>query len=459
MKKIWIYVAVLMLLASNTLAFDLRIEGERISLHAVEEPLQNILQSMAQQGIRVRMDPHVNPRVSASFEKRAIEEAIAAMVRPYDYALVWEKAPQHSSSFRLSEIQVFRPGEKEMIQDLRPRAFSLAKGPKEGTLFVKGEILLKVKPGTDLEKYLRMVGGVVIEKNEALGMYRVSVPADADIPAIVSMINALPGDVRAEPDYAYTVPPVYRADLSLPPSELAKTFRGDGKIPVAVFDSGLTTEIGPDGFVIASLDAVMPGQPISDNIGHGTQMALIASGLVKPMGAETGEGGQIPVVAIRAMDDNGYTTDFTILKGIDFAIDKGAKVMSLSWGSEQRSDFLETILNYAASKDMIIVASAGNEPTGKPVYPAAYPSVIGVGAEYPNGKAWDQSNYGSFVALYAPGFAVLPVGYRGAPGMYSGTSISAAYAANRIAYYWSKHPESSSQQIKDAVKRTKPPAR
>ena len=43
MKKIWIYVAILTLLASYALAFDLRIEGERIYLHAVEEPLLNIL--------------------------------------------------------------------------------------------------------------------------------------------------------------------------------------------------------------------------------------------------------------------------------------------------------------------------------------------------------------------------------------------------------------------------------
>ena len=131
--------------------------------------------------------------------------------------------------------------------------------------------------------------------------------------------------------------------------------------------------------------------------------------------------------------------------------------MSLSWGSGQQSDFLETMLDYAASKGMIIVASAGNEPTGQPVYPAAYPSVIGVGAEYHSGQVWEQSNYGSFVELYAPGFAVLPVGYKGAPGMYGGTSISAAYTANLIADYWSKHPGSSVQQIKDAVKNAKIP--
>ena len=93
--------------------------------------------------------------------------------------------------------------------------------------------------------------------------------------------------------------------------------------------------------------------------------------------------------------------------------------MSLSWGSETGSNFLENTLDYASSKDLIIVASAGNKPTGKPVYPAAYSSVIGVGALDPGGKAWENSNYGSFVMLYAPGFATLPVGYNGSPGTYS----------------------------------------
>lgn len=453
-KKIWICIAMLGLLTANALAFELRIEGERIYLNAVQEPLRNILQGMVQQGIRVRLDPEVNQKVTAAFENRDIADVIGVIVKPYDHTLVWDKVPQNPSSLKLTEIQVFRPGNKLLIQDLRPRAFSLVKDQKKGAVFVKDEFLLRVKPGMDLEKILRMIGGVVIEKNEALGIYKVRVPPDSDIPAIAAMINALPGGAQAQPDFAYPVQPLYHKDLLLPISELARTFRADGKVPVAVLDSGLMPGIGPDGFVIASLDAVVPSQPISDVVGHGTQMALIASGLVRPMGMEAGEGGQIPVVAVRAMDDNGYTTDFTILQGINFALEKGAKVMSLSWGSEQRSAFLELILENAASKGMIIVASAGNEPTGRPVYPAAYTSVIGVGAEYPNGKAWEQSNYGSFVEMQAPGFAILPIGYKGAPGIYGGTSISAAYIANRIADYWSRHPESSVQQIKDAVQKT-----
>ena len=189
---------------------------------------------------------------------------------------------------------------------------------------------------------------------------------------------------------------------------------------------------------------------MSDTIGHGTQMALVASGLVRPFGAivKEGAGGTVPVIAIRAMDDNGFTTDFTILKGIDYAVEQGARVISLSWGSAKRSDFLEKILDYAASKGVILVASVGNEATGRPVYPAAYPPVIGVGALDPRGKTWEKSNYGSFVDWYAPGFAALPVGYKGDPGIYGGTSIAAAFVANRIADYLSRSPDTRVQQIK-----------
>ena len=451
MKKIWIYAAIIMLSAANAMAFDLRIAGEKIYLQAVAEPLQNILRRMAQQGIRVRIDPQLNPDISAAFENRDIREAIAEIVKPYDHVLVWEKAPDKSSTFRLSEIQVFRAGKKDIMRDLSTRVFSLAEDRKNGALFVRDELLLRIKSRTDLARLLGKIGGTVIEQHEALGIYKVRLPPGADIPAIVDIINASPGVAQAAPDFAYPINQPYRTDRSLPSGGIAKVFPQDGKAPVAVLDSGLMPGIGPDGFVLASLDAVSPTHPMSDNVGHGTQMALIASGLVKPFGTIREDGGQIPVIAVRAMDDNGFTTDFTVLKSIDYALEKGARVISMSWGSANESIFLEKIMDYAVSKGMIVVASAGNEPTGKPVYPAAYPAVIGVGAIYPDGKTWEKSNYGSFVDLYAPGFAALPVGYKGDPGIYGGTSISAAFVANRIADYWSKNPESSIQQIKAAV--------
>ena len=57
------------------------------------------------------------------------------------------------------------------------------------------------------------------------------------------------------------------------------------------------------------------------------------------------------------------------------------------------------------------------------------------------------------MTVYAPGFATFPVGYKGAPGAYAGTSISAAYAANVIADYLSEHPEATTQEVLEALSR------
>jgi thermitase len=89
------------------------------------------------------------------------------------------------------------------------------------------------------------------------------------------------------------------------------------------------------------------------------------------------------VVAIRAFDNNGFTSNYTLIRGIDHAIENGARVLSLSWGSETSSSLLESATRYAAAKGLILIAAAGNAPTGNPVYPAAYDQVIGVGALTP----------------------------------------------------------------------------
>ena len=176
-------------------------------------------------------------------------------------------------------------------------------------------------------------------------------------------------------------------------------------------------------------------------------MAMIASGAVTPMGTGDNSGSFKPVIVIKGFDEDGYISNFDLMNGIEFAMNNDARIMSLSWGSETSSGFLEESFDYAASKGMIILGAAGNEATGTEMYPAAYNSVIGVGALDPEGKKWDKSNYGDFVTVYAPGFASLPVGFNGEPGIYAGTSISTAYTANLISGYLSKNPDATTKEV------------
>jgi subtilisin family serine protease len=84
-------------------------------------------------------------------------------------------------------------------------------------------------------------------------------------------------------------------------------------------------------------------------------------------------------------------------------------------------------MDYASNNGMTLYASAGNEPTGTPIYPAGYDSVIAVGGLNPDGTVWENSNYGDFVQQYEMAMAT----FNGQN--YAGTSIATPYAANKAA--------------------------
>ena len=434
--------------------FSLSLEGDRLSLRAENILLQTILRKLAEKHITVRIDPAINPAITANFNKRPIEQALESLLKPASFSLLWEGTAANSGekSLRLAEIQVFQSGQKNRMKPLKPPRAELITKNKEGVFYVKDEILLYLPAGTDLVKLrqlLQSYNATLVENIDLPGVARVLLPENADVFAIASEIKSQLGLVISQPNYAYPIqsPVPLNFPTALAHKDPDLYGPSANSVPIAILDSGLSDNADLNKFILSSLDVMNPGFPISDTLGHGTQMAFIASGVVKPYGSEIDNDSYIPVIPIRAFDDNGYTTDFKIMESINFALENHARVMSLSWGSETKSELLERTFAYANSKGLIIVASAGNEPTGKPVYPAAYSSVIGVGALDPHGKTWAKSNYGNFVALYAPGFADLPVGYKGDPGLYAGTSISAALVANTIADYISQNPDATLQEI------------
>jgi len=461
LKKAFIFHSILisiLLCVTNTHALELHIIGDKLSLHADQVPLQSILQRLADLGINVRIDPQLNLNISASFDDRDIREALDSILKSFSHVLIWEsiEGPQGATT-KLAEIQVFKRGKEDLMRPLVGRSgLSIARNPKDGSFFVKNEILVKLMPGMsplEFKRLLRQIGGTVVDRNVALGIYKIGLPENSDVPFLVDQITNHPKIAKAEPNYAYPLPMPYTKPGPAPSTYGFSSPPAPGTAaPVAILDTGLTPDSGLEDFVLTSLDTFYPNEPISDSLGHGTQMALIAAGVVRPCGVgaaypET----YSPIIPVRVFDDNGFTSNYHIMHSIGFALNHRARVISLSWGSEIRSDLLESAFNYARSKDLIIVASAGNQPTGKPVYPAAYTSVVGVGALGPDGKTWKRSNYGYFVTLNAPGFATLPVGYKGDPGAYAGTSICTAFVANIISNYLSGNPKATMENVFSAL--------
>ena len=447
MKK---WMLILALLAPRPAgAYDLRLDNQRISLKAEREDIRSILGGFSAAGVAVKLDPQIKAVVSVSIEDEEIPEAFEELLSPWSYVLVWNVVQTPMGELPLlSEVRVHKPGRKDQVKDLKTiRSLQISTGPN-GEKFVDGELLLSVRSGMTLEAFrhlLHQIGGTVVESIPELGVYRVRFVFGTNIPALVEQLRLNAGVHTAEPNYITEVPsPVFRELLSAAAPDPAAAPPPAGAPALAILDSGLMDISGLNAAVRGTYDAVNPSSRIGDSQGHGTQMALIASGAVLPGGvnAEADAAG-VPLVAIRAFNDDGVATEFSLLRSIAYAAEQGARVINMSWGSETSSSFMANAMAYAQSKGIILVAAAGNTPTGRPVYPAAYEGVIAVGAVTGSGERWPQSNHGDFVSLAAPGTADMPVGHEGPAGSYAGTSISSAFVSRALSLYLGKNPECS----------------
>ena len=436
---------------------DVRIVDDKLSVHATAVPLQELLQQFQDAGVRVQIDQRINPQVTANFEDRDMYRGLQSLLTDCDYAIVWStiKGPAGQLK-RISQIDVFKPGERKLAtplpgrNTLKPVRESLKAIP---VLCVRNEVLVRLRPGTGmaaLRDMLVRVHGTVVDSIPALGIYRIRLTPDTPLADALNLLAGSPDVERAEPNLLYRLTAPKATALAASHAAQRAGAMASGTA-VAVLDTGWNPAAGPGRMIAASLDALDPERPISDSQGHGTQMSLLASGTVSPVGVDTSDATVVPVVAVRAFDEAGYASSFGLMNSMMFALDEGARVINLSWGSEVDSRFVADAVDYAQRQGAVVVAAAGNTPSGQPFYPAAYPGVVAVSALLPSGDPWPSSNYGSFVTLAAPGVADLPVGYNGPAGGYAGTSIASAYTANTIARYLAQHPAADGRQAVAAL--------
>jgi subtilisin len=196
-------------------------------------------------------------------------------------------------------------------------------------------------------------------------------------------------------------------------SENAKSVTGNAGlgIDVMIIDTGIDyTHPDLDDYYAGGIDyANGDNDPLDDN-GHGTHCA----GIVGADDNSVGVIGAAPYAnlwAVKALDKRGSGWVSDIAAGIDWAVNNGAEVISMSLGGSY-SDTLKTSCDNAYASGIVVVAAAGNGGTNSVSYPAAYSSVIAVSATYSNDNLASFSNYGSEIELSAPGvniYSTMPI--------------------------------------------------
>ena len=251
------------------------------------------------------------------------------------------------------------------------------------------------------------------------------------------------------------------ADADVDAVEAWGVTKGHG-IRVAVLDSGVATDhpdINPNVALRANFSNARTNE---DKYGHGTHVAGIIAAV-----AENGIGvaGVCPgctILAGKVLNDSGGGSSSGLANGINWSVSNGAKVINMSL-AVRPSRTLETAVNNAWNKGVVLVAAAGNGGNQNMMYPGAYSNVIAVAATDNHDNKASFSTYGPWVDIAAPGVSVystFPTGSfvlgtqnnrSSGYDIGSGTSMSAPIVAATAALAWSVSPELDNHAIREKV--------
>lgn len=269
----------------------------------------------------------------------------------------------------------------------------------------------------------------------------------------------------------------------LPKAQFPKAWRkttGSTDVVVAVIDTGIDAsheDFDETAFVrgydFVNDKIIRPGANSDDN-GHGTLVAGVIAATPNNKIGITGASPSVSLMSVKALNARGSGSASRIAQAIVWAADNGADVINMSLGGIgfAHDSTLANAIEYAFSKNVVILSAAGNDVaiTGgnldkEPVFPICNDKdqnmVIGVTASDVKDLKPDFANFGkACVDVTAPGRRILstinydPATGRLAPDSYayaSGTSLAVPFVSAQAALLRTLYPTASNRQVRDRI--------
>lgn len=243
--------------------------------------------------------------------------------------------------------------------------------------------------------------------------------------------------------------------------EAWKSSRGAG-IKVAVLDSGVDFRHPDLQSVIEDVaDFTRMNGDGMDRLGHGTHCAGVIAAPQNGVGV-VGVAPECRLLCGKVLADNGSGSNRNIAAGIQWAMDRGADVISLSLGGPISDSYLAQAVRMAALAGKLLICAAGNDGVPNSVnYPAKYRETLAVSAIGKNKQLAPYSSRGPEVDVAAPGSEILSTIPNGRYATMSGTSMATPFAAGVVALAIAKHrmagsttPISGIDQLREHLQRT-----
>ena len=223
-------------------------------------------------------------------------------------------------------------------------------------------------------------------------------------------------------------------------ADVAHEYNSGTGVKVAIIDTGIDYS-HPD--LDDNFNSELLGYDFADNDnnpmdydGHGTHCA----GIVAAEDNEIGVIGVAPdadLYALKVFTDAGSGSYSDVVSALEWSIDNGMDVISMSIGSKGDPG-IEPWIDAAYGAGIILIGSAGNEgnPAGRGdnvIYPAKYKNVTAVAATDISDERARWSSTGPDVELSAPGVSIYSTYLDNRYAYMSGTSMACPHVAGTAA--------------------------
>jgi subtilisin family serine protease len=327
--------------------------------------------------------------------------------------------------------------------------------------YKQGEVIVKFKSASPF----------MSAESEPAKAYAVAVD---DTQEAIEELNARDDVEYAEPNYiikADDVPSDWPysssewGEVDLPDAwSYVSTNPANAKVRIAVIDSGADLDHAElIDVLISGYDFVNNDSEPEDDAGHGTKVTGIigakGKNSIKTCGVAWSSNIEIMPLKFMKQDGSsttGYTSD--AIEAINYAVNNGAQIINASWGFDTYSHSLEDAINYAKSKGVLFICSAGNNSENNDEtahYPSNYKidNIIAVAAMNRYGELASFSNYGHYsVHVAAPGSSLTTTALDNSITSYaSGTSFAAPFVSGIAAMVFSENPSISFSEVRSRI--------
>lgn len=326
------------------------------------------------------------------------------------------------------------------------------------------------------------------DKEHQYGMsrtFRVELERDTPVERLVGVLRELPEVESASMHHCCRTP--FASVAAQPaPIDLAEAWAprdmvqarealayetGDPSVIVAIVDTGVALDHretngrfrgGYDTVQLAAADfsqgVTLLGEtgridtrPVDNYVGHG----MACSGIMGARGERIppGLGGNCWLLPVRVLgaarltgkaEPVGLGAIADIDLGVKIAVDLGARVLNMSFGTPESA--IEAgmpkphadVIGYAAARGCVLVAASGNSGKEEQFWPAAFDEVIAVGSADADGQPSHFTSWGKHVALCAPGERVATCALEARYQLATGTSFAAPFVAAAAALLLSR---------------------